>query len=437
MRNISIFGLGYVGCVSMSCFSKMNYKVIGIDINEDKVLLINSGYATIVENEVDNLIKDGKSKGLIEATSDDHYGVVNSDISFICTGTPNTINGHLDISSVLKVAERIGIALKHKNTFHTIIIRSTVNPGTNEIVKNIISFQSGKSPENNFAVVSNPEFLREGSAVKDFFNPPYTVVSSESSVGIKIILDLYKNIIGEKFIVDIQIAELIKFVNNSYHALKVAFGNEIGRICKSLNIDSIKLMDLFCKDTVLNISPYYFKPGLAYGGSCLPKDLKALQIMSADKYTSVPLLDSVSKSNEDHINYIFEKIVSFNKKNISFVSITFKEGTDDVRNSPALEICERLIGKGYNIRIYDKYLNLALLTGKNKNVLLDKIPYINNLLTESIEDVLNFGDIIVIANNDKSIKNQLIDSYDYNKIILDLSGVLYGIDDRLYDGICW
>lgn len=387
MVNISIFGLGYVGCVSMSCFSKMNYKVIGIDINEDKIHLINSGHATIVENEVDNLIKDGKSKGLIEATSDDQYGVVNSDISFICTGTPNTINGHLDISSVLKVAENIGTALRKKDAFHTIIIRSTVNPGTNEIVQNIVSSKSGKSPENNFAIVSNPEFLREGSAVEDFFNPPYTVVASESDIGIQTVLDLYRNINGEIIIVDIQIAELIKFVNNSFHALKVVFGNEIGRICKSLKVDSRKLMDLFCKDTILNISPYYFKPGFAYGGSCLPKDLKALQLMALDQYISTPLLLSINKSNEEHIDFVYNKIISYKRKKITFLSISFKDGTDDVRCSPALEICERLIGKGYKIKVYDRYLNLAQLIGKNKNVLLDKIPHIKNVLANLIKEI--------------------------------------------------
>lgn len=437
MVNISIFGLGYVGCVSMSCFSKMNYKVIGIDLNEDKIHLINSGHATVVENEVDNLIRNGKSKGLIEATLDDQYGILNSDISFICTGTPNTINGHLDISSVLQVAEKIGIALRKKNTFHTIIIRSTVNPGTNEMVKNIVSSKSGKSPKDNFAVVSNPEFLREGSAVEDFFNPPYTVISSESSIGIKTVLDLYKNINGEKIIVDIQIAELIKFVNNSFHALKVAFGNEIGRICKSLKVDSRKLMDLFCKDTILNISPYYFKPGFAYGGSCLPKDLKALQLMALDHYISTPVLLSINKSNEDHIDFAYNAITTYKRNKITFLSITFKEGTDDVRYSPALEICERLLGKGYKIKIYDRYLNLAQLIGKNKNVLFDKIPHIKKILVKSIEDAINFGDIIVIANNDNSIKKQLVDLHNSKKIILDLSGVLYGIDKQIYNGICW
>jgi len=436
--NISIFGLGYVGCVGMGCLSKMGHNVIGVDISKEKVSLINNGKATIVEKDIDELIKTGKEKGQIKATTDSYKGVMESDISFICVGTPNDKNGHLDMSAIHKVAENIGIAIKDKNTKHIVVIRSTVMPGTNREIVKIIENVSGKKEFENFAVVSNPEFLREGSAVSDFFNPPYTVLASDDENALKTLEELYKPLKGEVIKVDIEVAELIKFLNNTYHALKVAFANEVGRLCKKLNVDSRQLMDLFCKDKILNISTYYFKPGFAYGGSCLPKDLKALQLLAHDNYTKLPIISSIDVSNDNHIKHAEELIVSKNNKKLSFLSIAFKPGTDDLRFSPALEIIETLIGKGYEIKIFDNNLNLSKLMGKNKEYLFEKLPHIDKLLVSDIKEAIDFGETIVVVNKEQYVTDFFEkNTIDKGKVIIDLASVFENRDSDNIDGICW
>ena len=359
---ISIFGLGYVGCVGMGCLSSKGHEIIGVDINREKIEQINSGYPTIIENGIDELISTAHKKGLISATNDIDYAVKNSDISFITVGTPNTVNGHLNLESLFKVAGDIGTALKEKDSFYIIVIRSTVVPGTNEEVTRIIEAESGKKRLHDFAVVSNPEFLREGVAVKDYFNPELTVIGTESDRAYDVMVDLYNDLDCEISRPSIKTAEIIKYVNNSYHALKIVFANEIGSICKKLEIDSHELMGLFCKDTRLNISPVYFKPGFAYGGSCLPKDLKALNAIAHDNYLSVPVLSNIENSNSDLKKSVLDYILSKGIKKIGVLGLSFKKGTDDLRNSAAVEIVEGLLGKGCWVNIYDKYVHLAKLT---------------------------------------------------------------------------
>jgi len=324
---ISIFGLGYVGCVGVGCLSKLGHSVIGVDINSDKICLINQGKSPVIEKGLSELIKEGLDKNLISATLKYEYAVLNSGISFITVGTPSDINGHLDISHIFAVAKQIAEVLKKKESFHVIVIRSTVNPGTNVEIGKLVEKISGRVKNKDFAVASNPEFLREGVALEDFFNPPYTLIASESKKALEILHELYKDIKGEIVEVDVSVAEIIKFVNNSFHALKISFANEIGRVCKKLNIDSAKVMEIFCKDEKLNLSPYYFKPGFAYGGSCLPKDLKALNLLAHDKYTQIPVLSSIDKSNEVHIKQAFDIMVSKGKKKIGFLGLSFKQGT--------------------------------------------------------------------------------------------------------------
>lgn len=435
--NISIFGLGYVGCVGMGCLSKMGHKIIGVDISKEKIDLINSGKATIVEKDIDELIKLGNENKQIEATNDSNFAILNSDISFICVGTPNTKHGHLDMTAMHHVAKKIGLALKEKNSKHLVVIRSTVMPGTNEEITKIISENSNKKENIDFAVVSNPEFLREGSAVNDFFNPPYTVIASQDEKALDLLTRLYKPLNGEIIRVEVSVAELIKFLNNSYHALKVAFANEVGRLCKQIDVDSRQLMDLFCKDKILNISSYYFKPGFAYGGSCLPKDLKAMQLLAHDNYTDLPILSSVNLSNTNHIKHAENLIVSKKNKKITFISIAFKPGTDDLRFSPALEIIESLLGKGYEIKIFDNNLNLSKLMGKNKEFLFEKLPHIDKLLVNSISDAIDFGETIVIANKEKYVLDYFENNSSKNdKTIIDLASV-FDIPKENVEGICW
>jgi len=430
---ISIFGLGYVGCVGLGCLAEAGHNVIGVDINNKKVDLINNGIATISENKIDDLIKKHKTSGKIKATLDNISAVLESEVGIICVGTPNDKNGHLNMNNVKNVASEIAKAIRKKKSFFTIAIRSTVMPGTNKKIGEIIEKKSGKKLNLDFAVVSNPEFLREGSAVDDFNNPPYTVAASDSDKAIKILKNVYQSVKGEFIRTDIGTAEMIKLVNNSFHALKVSFANEIGRLCKELNIDSHNLMDLFVKDKILNISSYYLKPGFAYGGSCLPKDLKALNTISHDKYIDLPVLLSIDNSNKKHIDYAYRLIKGKNKKNIGFFNISFKPGTDDLRFSPSLELVERLLGKGYHIRIYDKNVNLSKLMGKNKEFLYEKLPHINKILLDDIKKLKDFSDLIIVTNK----SNEISKLRDYDEYILDLSRINFLEGRDKYDGICW
>ena len=433
---ISVFGLGYVGCVGIGCLAKMGNHIIGVDVDQNKINNINKGKATIVEKDIEDIIQEYWSKNRISATNDSIKAVESTDISFICVGTPNLSNGLLDSDHIFSVAYQIASALRSKNTFHTIAIRSTVMPGTHDEIINIIEKESRKIHCEDFAVVSNPEFLREGSAVDDFFNPPYTVLASYSEKGIEIMKNLYDKVSGDKIVTSIGISELIKFVNNSYHGLKVAFANEVGRICKSLNVNSIELMELFCKDKILNISPYYFRPGFSYGGSCLPKDLKAFTSISTTTHNQTPILHSINTSNNIHIEYVLEKIQSYQIQKIGIVGISFKPGTDDLRFSPSLEICERLLGKGYQIKIYDKNVNISKLTGKNKEFLLLKLPHINKLLTDSYSDFFDNIGLIVLITNDQDLLTYFINQVKFEIKFLDLVGSKF-IEGDIYEGVCW
>lgn len=433
---VGIFGLGYVGCVGLGALAELDNDVIGVDINKTKVELINSGKATIVEKGIDELILKNYNAGKITATTDSKTATLKSDIVILCINTPNDDNGHLDMSYIHAASEEIGEALKEKDGYLTIVIRSTVMPGTNKQINDIVAEKSGKIPGKDFGVVSNPEFLREGSAVEDFFNPPYTIIASNEKKSLMMMRDLYEGINGEIIEAEIGTAELIKFVNNSYHALKVAFANEVGRICKSLNVDSNDLMNVFVKDKILNISPYYFKPGFAYGGSCLPKDLKALNTIAHDKYVPLEILPSISKSNNSHIDHAYDLIAKKGIKKIGLYGISFKEGTDDLRFSGGLEIAERLLGKGYELKIFDSNVSISKLMGKNKEFIFSKLPHINEILEEDINKFLKEIDLLVIVNKDKYLTD-LTKSLSKDIIVIDFVGTKLHEYVKDYEGICW
>ncbi len=321
---ISIFGLGYVGTVSMGCLAHNGHRVIGVDINVPKVEALNSGNSPVVEQGLGELIRHQFEQDLIEATHDTSYAVVNSSVSFICVGTPSTPEGHLNINAVFKVADDIGEVIRVKDSFHAVVIRSTVLPGTNERVASRIEQISGKTRDTDFAVVSNPEFLREGSAIDDYFNPPYTLIGTASSQAREIMEEIYRKIDAPVVFTEPRVAEIMKYVNNAFHAQKVVFGNEVGNICKKVGIDSHEVMRIFCMDDKLNISPYYLKPGFAYGGSCLPKDLKALKTIAHDYYLESPLLESLDRSNQFQKDLVFKQILDFNVSDIGFPWIEFQ-----------------------------------------------------------------------------------------------------------------
>ncbi len=434
--NISIFGLGYVGCVGAACLAKFGHHIIGVEKSEKKVALINQGRPTIIENGIEELVKKVHDQGLLEATLDYMEAVKKSDISFICVGTPSCKEGHLNLNYIFEVARQIGEGLKLKQGFHIISIRSTVLPGTNQKVGEIIEETSGKRRDKDFAVVSNPEFLREGTSIQDFLNPPYTLVGTDNEYAEQIFRELYKDISGEFISAEIKVVEMMKYVNNTFHALKIVFGNEVGNICKALDIDSHKVMEIFCKDTQLNISPYYFKPGFAYGGSCLPKDSKAFRTLAHDLYVDVPMMKAIDASNELQKKRAVEIIESKGRKKVGILGFSFKAGTDDLRNSPIVDVAEVLYGKGYEIQIYDKNVKVSQLTGTNADFIAAKIPHLHQIITDNLESVCANCDVFVIANKEKEF-DDIPNKYP-QKCIVDLVRQFGKLDyDGNYEGISW
>lgn len=436
--NISIFGLGYVGCVSLGCLAKNGHNVIGVDFSPVKVDFINQGKPTIVENEIDKIIAEQHKDGKISATNDGIGAVRDTDISFICVGTPSTPNGHLDLTAIHNVAGEIAKGIKEKNDFHVVVIRSTVLPGTNRKVTEIIEEVSGKKSEEDFAVVSNPEFLREGTAVKDYYQPSFTLIGTNSDKVMEKIQAVYEGIEAPIIRTDIKIAEMIKYVNNGFHALKITFANEIGNICKKMGIDSNKLMHIFCMDKKLNISPYYLKPGFAYGGSCLPKDLKALTTLAHDSYLECPIIENIEKSNELQRKVVFNQILDFGKDKLGFLGLSFKQGTDDLRNSPIIDIIEQLLGKGFDIKIYDRNVHLSHLMGANKDYILAKIPFISKFIVSDSSELIDNSEVIIVVNREEEFA-EILKRLPKEKIIYDLVNCDFeGKRSREnYNGIGW
>jgi len=435
---ISIFGLGYVGSVSLGCLAQKGHVVIGVDANQAKVDFINQGKSPIVENGLAQIIWEQKQRGVVTATTDAAAAVQNTDVSFICVGTPPTPSGHLNLDSIFRVAQDIAAGIAKKTSFHVVVIRSTVLPGTNQKVTEIVENASHKKSGDNFAVVSNPEFLREGTAVKDYDHPPYTLIGSSDATAIEIMKEVYKDIAAPIVLTDIRIAELIKYVNNSFHALKICFANEVGTICKKLNLNSHNVMEIFCLDTKLNISAHYLKPGFAYGGSCLPKDLKALCTIAHDHYLKCPVLESIDASNEIKKNDVLDSILQFGKMRIGFLGLSFKEGTDDLRSSPIVDVLEKLLGKGYDVKIYDRNVNFARLVGANRDFILNHIPLISNFVTEDLKEVVSSSDLIVVVNEESDFK-EILKELPRDKIIFDLVNIDFpGRADReKYFGVAW
>ena len=446
--NISIFGLGYVGCVGAACLAKLGHHVIGVDVNENKVRLINEGKPTIIEEGITELCAEAHTAGRMSATTDVHEAVHQTDVSFIVVGTPSSKEGHLNLNYIFTVARQIGEALKDKtmviddlgfrnsNLKHIVAIRSTVLPGTNERVGEIIEEASGLKRGVDFTIVSNPEFLREGTSVKDYFNPPLTLVGTDMSEAEAVFREIYKGIDAEFICTDIRVAEMMKYVNNTYHALKIVFGNEVGNICKELNIDSHKVMEIFCKDKQLNISPYYFKPGFAYGGSCLPKDMKALKTLAHDHYVEVPVIEAIGESNELQKKRAVQLIMAQGQRKVGILGLSFKSGTDDLRCSPIVDVVESLLGKGFEIRIYDKNVKVSELTGTNKDFIMAKIPHLQHFVSDDLEAVCRESDVLVVTNKEKEFA-ELLARYP-NKTVVDLVRQWKEVDySGHYEGLSW
>jgi GDP-mannose 6-dehydrogenase len=435
---VSIFGLGYVGVVSAACLASKGYEIIGVDINETKVNMMKDGHSPIIEKDLPELLAEGRKKGMIDATSDTNRAVAESTMSLVCVGTPSRSNGSLNTGYIENVCAELGQAIKHKEAAHVVIFRSTMLPGTmRDLVIPKIETSSGKKHNEDFFVAYNPEFLRESTAVSDFHHPPKTVVGADSDEIAERVMSLYDDLPGPKIKTEIEIAEMVKYVDNNFHALKITFANEIGRICKEIGLDSHKVMDIFMQDTKLNISRAYLKPGFAFGGSCLPKDLRAINYLAKLNDLETPLLNAIIPSNNVQIINAIKRIMQFNRKKIGIAGFSFKEGTDDLRESPVIEVIETLIGKGYDLKLYDRNISLAKLIGANKEYINFRIPHISSLMVESIDELMEHSEILVIGNNDKSFRRIVEESKD-DQIVFDLVRIMEGAHARSnYDGICW
>jgi GDP-mannose 6-dehydrogenase len=434
---ISIFGIGYVGCVSAACFAHAGHDVTGVDVNPTKVDIINSGKSPIVEPQMNELIHDAVRAGKLRATTDSMEAVRASDISLVCVGTPSKPNGSLDLGHVARVCEEIGAALATKDTHHTIVIRSTMLPGSIETVAQpALEKTSHKQAGKDFGVCVNPEFLREGTSVKDFYAPPFTLIGADDEETAKIVSNLYANIDAPVFTTTVRTAEMVKYVCNCFHALKVSFANEIGNICKALELDSHEVMKVFCADTKLNLSPYYLKPGFAFGGSCLPKDLRAVSYKAKELDIEVPLLSAITATNKLQVEKALDMVLNTGNKQVGVLGFSFKAGTDDLRESPMVTLIETLLGKGLELVIYDRDVSLARLFGSNKAYIEEEIPHIAKLMRGTIDEVLDAANTIVIGNRSEEFR-QIESRLRPDHKVIDLVRLFERTSGDGYQGICW
>jgi GDP-mannose 6-dehydrogenase len=436
---VSVFGLGYVGCVSAAWLAGDGHEVVGVDVNADKVAAINAGRSPIVEPGLDALLSRNVAEGRLRATTDSSAAVIDSEVSLLCVGTPSRRNGSLDLSYLQRVSEQIGDALRCKPTYHVVIVRSTVLPGTtHDLVIPALERMSGKTYGEGFGVSVNPEFLREGTALKDFCKPPLTLVGHNHAADAGGTIALYRSIDAPLISTSIRVAEMIKYTSNTWHALKVVFANEIGNLCKKLSVDSHEVMDIFCRDEKLNLSSYYLKPGFAFGGSCLPKDVRALQYRAKEVDVELPLISQILPSNRQQIQNAIELVLETGKRSVGLLGFSFKAGTDDLRESPIVILAEALLGKGLSLKIYDSNVSLARLVGTNKQYIETQIPHLSSLLCDTIDQVIDESEVIVVGNQAPEF-TQAVARCRREQIIIDLVrlpvwGMLLEAD---YRGICW
>ncbi len=435
---VSILGLGYVGVVSAACLAKKGHIIVGGDIARNKVDAINSGLTPIVEAGVDAMLAEAVGNNRVRATLDVDEAVLATDLSLVCVGTPSLENGDLNISAVKHVCSQIGAAIARKGQKHTIVIRSTVLPGTlGKVITPILEDATRGRAGETFRLAHNPEFLREGTAVYDFFNPPITVIGATDPEAADVVASLYAGIDAQLVITSTEVSEMVKYVGNVWHALKVCFGNEIGNLCKAQGVDSHEVMKIFSLDRKLNISPHYLKPAFAFGGSCLPKDTRAIVYRAKELDLRLPLLGSIMDSNRLQVERALNLITSKRKKRIGICGFSFKNGTDDLRESPVVELIERLIGKGYDLRLYDSNVILAALHGANRNYILNVIPHISNLLMDSLDAVLERSELVVIGNHAEEFET-VPSRLRSDQLLVDLVRLkdTQGLNSR-YDGINW
>ncbi|MGQ0656426.1 MAG: nucleotide sugar dehydrogenase [Betaproteobacteria bacterium] len=435
---ICVLGLGYVGAVSAGCLAREGHEVIGVDPERTKVDLINSGKSPIIEKDIGEIIAHEVAAGKLRATTDVDSAVRHSDLAFVCVGTPSQANGGIDLRYIRRVCEEIGTTLATHAGAPVIVMRSTMLPGTmRETVVPLLEKHSGKKAGEEFGVCINPEFLREGTAVHDYYNPPKTVIGEVNRASGDLLAALYARTPGPLVRTDIETAEMVKYADNCWHAIKVGFANEIGALAKALDVDGHKVMDIFCQDHKLNLSPYYLKPGFAFGGSCLPKDLRALLYQAKTLDVQLPILGAVLPSNNLVIERGIRAITEKGSRKIGILGFAFKAGTDDLRESPMVEVVERLIGKGYDLRVYDRNVSIASIHGANRDYILHKIPHISRLMVPTVQEVIDHAQTIVIGNPSPEFAdvpkriNEGQTVVDFVRITS--SRTVQGV----YEGLCW
>ena len=422
---VSIFGLGYVGAVSAACLAKEGHTVVGVDVDSHKLDLIRQGKAPIVEANLEPYLKQAVESGRLTVTDDPTEAVHNSEISLLCVGTPSKENGDLRTDYLERVARQIGEALITKQAYHIVVIRSTILPGTaEEVVLPVLEEASGKRVNEHFGLAVNPEFLREGTAIADFYDPPFTVVGALRPEDAEKVASLYESVKAQLFLVSIRTAEMIKYACNAFHALKITFANELGMLCKAEGIDSHEVMRVFCADTKLNISCKYLTPGFAFGGSCLPKDLRALTYRARTSDLELPMLEAILPSNRRQIEEVVRRIVRMRKRKVGLFGLSFKPGTDDLRESPLVELAEQLIGKGYRLLIHDPNVSYAALYGSNKAFIEREIPHIREILREDAREVVQHAEVLVIGHLAPATREVILAEHRENQVIVDLARAL-------------
>jgi GDP-mannose 6-dehydrogenase len=438
-RRISIFGLGYVGAVSLACLARDGHRVIGVDIDPVKLDLIRSRKSPILEEGIQELMRDVVDSGRVTVTHDAAQALRDTELSFVCVGTPSAPNGSQDLGAILRLAEQLGEALRHKREFHTIVIRSTVQPGTvEEKIAPVLERTSGRKSGVDFGVCFQPEFLREGSSIRDYDHPPYTIVGGDCEAAVNAVRELFQHLEARFMVTSIRVAEALKMSCNAFHAMKITFANEIGRVSQALGIDSHEVMRLVCADQRLNISPAYLKPGFAFGGSCLPKDLRALTNIAKQNDIELPMLSSLLVSNRVHIDHAVDKILKLGRPRVGMLGLSFKTGTDDLRESPLVLVAKRLIGEGCELRIFDPEVRLSRLLGANRSYIDANIPHLGSLLCSSMAEMVEPSEVILVGLQQSALNDALLARVRPDHYLIDLVNLPNRDLFRCrYEGICW
>jgi GDP-mannose 6-dehydrogenase len=434
-----VFGLGYVGAVSLACLARDGHEVVGVDVDPHKLDMIRAGRSPIVEEGIQELMRAVVDSGRVQVTSDVGAAVRDTEISFVCVGTPSSSNGSQDLGAIRRVMAEIGRALRDKSAHHTVVLRSTVQPGTlDTLVRPALEEASGRRSDQDFAVCFQPEFLREGTSIKDYDNPPLTIVGAREPAAAERVKRIFEHLPCEFVVTSVGVAELMKYACNAFHAVKITFANEIGRVAQAAGVDAREVMDLVCRDKRLNISPAYLKPGFAFGGSCLPKDLRALNYLGKGHDLTLPMLGSILGSNRAHIDHALDKVMRPGVRRVGMLGLSFKAGTDDLRESPLVSVAERLLGKGFQLSIFDSEVNLSRLIGANKRFIEESIPHIGNLMVGEAATAIADAQVVVVSIGGPAVIKALSEHTNPDLAVVDLVGLpRERIKCARYSGICW